>query len=223
MATTPSPSFSALESPRLATLMAFLVSAPISASFTETTARSMSGSVPFTWAEAVEPSTKVTCRSSESATTWLLVARSSSASFSPTMMPDPLPDASYFCGPKKKSFWVMTILLLMATTEGIASSTIPETSLPVDAPASATAAVGITASWLSSAVLSACAIPETVSSFTEAERFVRAFTPAMVPPAAQPNRTPARAMATAFLKILFLPDAFCGSAGICSWLERRSV
>ena len=129
MAITPWPTFKASESPIVATLIRLIVSAGISLSFTAITARSESESVPLMAAVTGSLSIKVTVSSLESSTTWLFVTIRSSSSFCPTIIPEPLLGTSMvWLGPNQVCCW-RSMVLLMATTDGIAFSTIEETSV----------------------------------------------------------------------------------------------
>ena len=84
-----SPTFSSVESPSVATEIAFFVSSEIESSGTATTATSYSESVPLIFASTLLPSAKVTVSVSLPATTWLFVTTRSSESFCEMMIPVP--------------------------------------------------------------------------------------------------------------------------------------
>ena len=121
MATTCSPSSRSSEFPTVAILICFIVSSGISESFTDTTARSLSASVPFTEPSTVLSSIKPTERLLAPSTTWLFVAISNSESFSPTITPVPAPSTSYFWVPPKKFRISSTDMVEIVTRDGIAS------------------------------------------------------------------------------------------------------
>ena len=109
-----------------------MVSEGISESFTAMIARSVAESVPLIAAETSLLSENVTVRSVEPATTWLLVAIRSSVSFFPTIMPEPLLCVWYACVLPKKSLCWMVMVSVIATIDGMAFSTIAETSVTVE-------------------------------------------------------------------------------------------
>ena len=127
IAITGSPSFRSSLLPKVATVMAFLVSSLRSFKDTAITARSISESSPLTCACASLPSIKVTFSVSALSTTWLLDTISSSSSVLPTMIPEPLAASScVYCCPK--TFAVSVKLFTIDTIAGITFSTTSDTS-----------------------------------------------------------------------------------------------
>ena len=121
MATTGWPSSSSSLSPMVAIFSWLNVSAGMSESCTATTARSLSTSVPLTWASTELWSTKPTESWLAPSTTWLLVAMSSSDSFLFTITPVPAPCTWISWVPPKKLRISSTDMVEMVTTEGMAS------------------------------------------------------------------------------------------------------
>ena len=95
---------------------------------TETTAKSALESAPFTTASAVVLSLNVTLTfASFPSITWLLVAINTSESFSPIIIPEPLPELScWYCLPNQ-SLCVVVLVISIATIEGITFSTTSDT------------------------------------------------------------------------------------------------
>ena len=91
----------------------------MSESFTATTARSLSASVPLIWPSTVSSSIKLTERDVAPLTTWLFVAIRSSSSFCPTITPVPLAGTSWLVVPKNVST-SSTVVVEIATRDGIA-------------------------------------------------------------------------------------------------------
>ena len=128
MAMVGSPTFTSLESPRVAMAMASMVESLMSERGTATMARSLDGSVPLRAASTLSLSAKVTVRVSAPSTTWLLVAIRSSVSDCWMMMPEPRLSLSCCWVWPKKLCTSCTLMLVMETMDGMASSTMPDTS-----------------------------------------------------------------------------------------------
>ena len=198
MAMTPWPIFKESESPRVAALIWDLVSAEISSSGTAITARSEAESVPFTAASTLLSSMKVTARVVAPSITWLLVTTRSSVSFWPTMMPEPLLGTSYvWVWPNQVLPWY-SMVLVMATTEGITASTMGDTSSMNTPPEE------VEVDWGAAWTTWVCWIGA-VSSGNKA--LAARLTPNMVPP----DTTPKRRAAAVTMAVVFMTERFFGA------------
>ena len=229
MATTCSPTTRSSELPICAILISSMVSSGISDFSTATTARSFSSSVPLilaetalstsaspsellaiAWVSSSAPTTSLPAKHTVSVvapdTTWLLVAMRSSLSFSPTIIPEPLPALWYCLVPYPKKLGIScTLTDVMATIEDMVAWATPAT-VPLSATISFTVESAELLSVLSSVPVTVSVFPIVVLLSFPLYLSAAIFTPWKTTPATSPKITASATAVAAFFPKLLWPE-----------------